>query len=89
MELAVAVLYVAFIGFAYYSIRILEDLRNHKEVQHYFQRDIEDSINHVHSRVDKIADNVVKKPATKKATPTAGSVRGTAKKAAKKSSPRK
>jgi hypothetical protein len=89
MEIAVAVLYVAFIGFAWYTIRILEELRNNKEVQTYLQRDIIDSINHVHSRVDKLADNVVNKPAAKKATQTAGSVRGTAKKAAKKSSPRK
>jgi len=89
MEIAVAMLYVAFIGFAWYTVRILEDLRDNKDVHHYFQRDIVDAVNHVHSRIDKLADNVVKKPAAKKATPTAGSVRGTAKKAAKKSSPRK
>lgn len=89
MEIAVAVLYLAFIGFAYYTVRILEELREHKGGQHSLERDIITALNHVNSRVDKIVSNVVKPPAAKKATPTAVSTRGTAKKVAKKSSPRK
>lgn len=89
MEIAVAILYVALIGFAWYTVRILEELREHKGGQHSLERDIISALNHVNSRVDKLADGAVKKPATKKAIPTAGSVRGTAKKAAKKSPPRK